>query len=262
MIAIATSGLVVALVGTVLAWQLVGQLHETIDESLVVTNESLASIEDTVVLADDVIDDVSTGLSTLDDALLTLEQGFAESAPLIEDVGALSADVPTALARVQQTLRGVGSAAGEVDAVLGQLSSLPFAPDFNRETSLSAQINQLTADIDPIIATLESSAGDLEQLAASTEALQADVAALAEDVAAVGENLEESSRLVSDYRDQAGQAATLASDTQAELRSNVRNMRLLIVAAGLVFAASQFIPLWVGAELLSGSPSEGPSGRS
>lgn len=260
MIAIAAVGVVVSLLGTVLAWHLVGQLHDTIDESLGVTNESLATIEDTVVLADEVIVDVAAGLATLDEALAALEQGFADAGPLIDDVGRLSGDVPEALAQLQQTLGNVGGAAGEIDAVLGQLSDLPFAPDFDPQTSLSAQINRLSADIDPIIATLESAAGDLEQLAASTEQLQADVAALASDVAAISENLEESSRLVTQYRSQAEEASTLASDTQAELASSVRNMRLLILAAGLVYAASQFIPLWVGAELLSGPAPEGSGG--
>lgn len=254
MVTIAAVGVVVALVGTVLAWQLVGQLHDTIDESLLVTDRSVATIEETIVLADQVITDLSTGLSTLDETLVELQDGFATARPLVDDVGELSADVPNALSQLQRTLRGVGSAAGEIDAVLRQLSALPFGPDFDPESSLSAQISGLESDIDPIITTLESSAQDLEQLSSSITALQAGIGELAADVAAVSDNLEGSSELVSRYREQAERAGTLASDSRAELGSNVRVMRLLIIAAGLLFAASQFVPLWVGTELLSGAP--------
>lgn len=263
MVTIAGVGCVVALVGTAMAWYLVGQLHDTVDESLLVTNESVATLEETIVLVDEVVDDLSAGLGTLDDTLATLEQGFGDARPLVDDVGQLSSDVPTALNQLQRTLGRVGSAAGEIDAVLRQLSNLPFGPDFEPETSLSAQIDTLSRDLDPVIDTLESSSQDLEQLSASIEDLQAGIAALAADVSAVNDNLEGSSDLVSQYREQVVRAGDLATDSRQDLASNVRVMRVLIVIGGLLFAASQFVPLWVGTELLSSVPDgSGDSGGS
>jgi methyl-accepting chemotaxis protein len=252
MVTIAAVGVVVALLGTMVAWRLVGELHHTVDDSLLVTNEALATIEDTVVLADAVIADVSAALVTLDATLVRVEQGVGDARPLIDDVGQLSSDVPQALGQLQRTLAGVGSAAGEIDAVLAQLSALPFGPRFDPQATLSGQIDRLSDDLDPIIDTLETTSADVEQLAASTETLQDDIAALSADVTAISGNLQESARLVTSYRDQATRAATLAADSRADLEGNVRAVRLLIVVAGLLYAASQFVPLWVGAELLAG----------
>jgi hypothetical protein len=207
MVGIAVAGVVVAAVGTAVAWQLVGEVDRTLDETLTITNESLTTIEDTIGLADVVVADVAIGLVDLDSALTELEQGLGEAQPLVADVSRLTNDVPEALVQFQATLDGVTGAAAEVDRVLAQLSSIPFAPDVDPQQSLSAQLGALSEDLDPVIETLRSSSTDLERLSATTTAVQGDIAALGEDLDAVTTSLQDSSRLP-------GRAGRCADDRQ------------------------------------------------
>jgi archaellum component FlaC len=265
MVGIAVTGVVVAAVGTAVAWQLVGEVDHTLDETLAITNESLTTIEDTIGLADVVVADVATGLVDLDSALTELEQGLGAAQPLLGDVGRLTSDVPEALVQFQSTLDGVTGAAAEVDRVLAQLSSIPFAPDVDPQQSLSAQLGALSSDLDPVIETLRSSSTDLERLSTTTAAVQDDIAALGADLDAVTTSLQDSSRLVGQYREQAERAGALTTASREDLDGRATLMRTLIVVGGLLFAVSQFVPLWVGLELLgettnAGDDAGGPGG--
>ena len=253
MVGIAVAGLVVALLGTVVAWRLVGGVHSTLDETLRISGESLETLEDTVAVADVVVADLAVALEDLDSALTELEQGMGEARPLLADVSELTGVVPDALGRFQSGLDDVAAAAAEVDQVLGELGALPLAPDLPPGFGLSDQMEGLSAELDPIIAALRSSSANLERLSTTTADLQGDVAALAGDVEALDQSLSRSSQLVGDYRDQAGRANRLAVATRDDLDERAALMRGLILAGGLLFAVSQFVPLWVGLELLDGT---------
>jgi methyl-accepting chemotaxis protein len=251
MVGIAVVGLVVAVVGTVVAWRFTGELHTALDDSLAITEDAVITVEESIVLADRVLVDVAAGLGGLDATLFELERSIGDAGPVLDDVAELSGDVPVALIALQDTLGEVAAAAREIDSLLSVVSQLPFAPDVAPERSLADQVGRLSADLDPIVATLEGSAEGLGELAASTDRLRLELGQLSRDVRVITNRLEESARLVGRYREQAAEAGGLAARTRADLAGQVATMRLLIVLGGLVFAASQFVPLWVGADLLA-----------
>lgn len=250
MVGIAAVGVAVALVGTVVAWQLVGEVDSALDGSLAITEESVATIEDTITLSDQVIGDLSAGLGTLDATLLELQRGIGDAQPVLEDVGRLTTEVPAALEEFQGTLDDVAGAAGEIDAILVQLSQIPFAPEYDPRSSLATQLDALSTDLDPVIETLRGSSGNLAQLTESTGAVRSAIGTLARDVQAIDQRLEASAGLVGRYRQQAGRASDLAAESRADLGDRVATMRILVVLGGVLFAVSQFVPLWVGIELL------------
>lgn len=252
--ATAAVGAVVAVVGTVVAWQLVGQVGGAVDESLAISQESVATIEDTIVVADQVVEDVGAALGTLDDVLVVLRDGTREVDPVLADVEALTSEVPAALGEFQETLDRVAGAAADVDGILVQLARLPLAPSYDPDTTLSAQLGQLSDDLDPVIDTLSGSGGDIAALRATTSELRRELASLTSEVRALVTRMDESSQLVGRYRDQAGRASQLVVDSRQDLDGSVTAMRVLVVLGGLVFAAGQLVPLWVGSRLLRTAP--------
>lgn len=256
MVATAVVGLVVAVVGTVVAWQLVGEVGGAVEESLAITEESVATIEDTIVVADRVVNDVGAALGALDDVLAQLRDGTRDLDPVLADVEALTSDVPVGLGELQETLDRVAGAAADVDAILVQLARLPLAPSYDPETTLSAQLEQLSDDLDPVIDTLAGSGDDIAALRVTTSELRAELGGLTGDVRALVSRMEESAELVGRYRDQAGRAGDLVDDSRGDLDASVTAMRALVVLGGLVFAAGQLVPLWVGSGLLG--PRTGP----
>lgn len=259
MVATAAAGLVVAIVGTVVAWQLVGQVGGVVEESLAISEDSVATIEDTVDVAGRVVDDVGVALGALDDVLVVLRDGTDHVGPVLADVEALTTDVPVALGEFQDTLDRVAGAARDIDAVLVQVARLPLAPSYDPDTTLSAQLEQLSDDLDPVIDTLAGSGDDLTDLRTTTRELRSELSRLMLDVRSLAGRMDESAELVARYQDQANRAGDLLIDSQADLDDSVTAMRLLVVLGGLVFAAGQLVPLWVGAGLLradAGAPSD------
>lgn len=254
MVAIAAAGLVVALVGTIVAWQLVGQVGGAVEESLAITDESVTTIEDTIVVAGRVVDDVGAALGTLDDVLVQLRDGTRDVEPVLGDIEALTSDVPVALGEFQETLDRVAGAASEIDSILVQLARLPLAPSYDPETTLSAQLRQLSRDLEPVIDTLSGSGDDVVALRGTTTQLRTELAGLTVDLRAIAARMDESSELVGRYRDQAGRAGDLVADGRQDLDGSVSAMRVLVVLGGLVFGAGQLVPLWVGAGLVSSDP--------
>lgn len=254
MVVTAAVGLVVAVVGTVVAWRLVGQVGGAVDESLAITDESVDTIEDTIVVAGQVVDDVGAALGALDDVLVQLRDGTRDVEPVLGDVEDLTTDVPTALSAFQDTLDRVAGAAGEVDAILVQLARLPLAPSYDPETTLSAQLDQLSDDLDPVIETLAASGDDLAALRVTTSELRAELGGLTSDVRALVTRMDESSALIDRYQAQAGRAGDLVDGSRDDLDGSVTAMRVLVILGGLVFAAGQLVPLWVGSGLLSSDP--------
>lgn len=250
MVGTAVVGVVVALVGTVVAWQLVGQVGGTVAESLEITEESVMTIEDTIVVADRVVNDVAAALGALDDVLVELRDGTRDVEPVLADVEALTTEVPIALGAFQDTLDRVAGAAADVDAILVQLARLPLAPSYDPETTLSAQLEQLSEDLDPVIETLSDSGDDLAAMRGTTSELRAELGGLTSDVRALVTRMGESAELVGRYRAQAERAGDLVVDSRQELDGSVTSMRVLVVLGGLVFAVSQLVPLWVGSSLL------------
>lgn len=257
MVAIAAAGVVVAVVGTVVAWQLVGQVGDAAEESLAITEDSVATIEDTIVVADQVVNDVGAALGALDAVLVELRDATRDVDPVLADVEALTSDVPQALAEFQSTLDRVAGAAGDIDSILVQLARLPLAPDYDPETTLSAQLRELSDDLDPVIGTLSGSGDDIAELRATTSELRAELGGLTGEVRALVTRMDESADLVGRYRDQAGRAGELVAGSREDLDGNVTAMRVLIVLGGLVFAAGQLVPWWVGSGLLASHPAGG-----
>lgn len=257
MVGVAVAGVVVALVGTLVAWQLVGQVGGALDESLAITDDSVATIEDTIVVADRVVADVGAALGALDDVLVQLRAATEDVDPVLVDVAALTNDVPVALGEFQSTLDRVADAAGEVDDILVQLARLPFSPSYDPESTLSAQLRQLSDDLDPVIDTLAGSGDDVEVLRSTTAELGAELGTLGREVRTLVDRMDESSELVSRYREQAGRANAVVVDSRDDLGRSVSQMRVLVVLGGLVFALGQIVPLWIGSGLLASDASGG-----
>lgn len=254
MVGTAVAGVVVALVGTVVAWQLVGEVGGAVDESLAISDESVATIEDTIGVAQRVVDDVGTALGALDSVLGELRTGTREVDPVLADIESLTTDVPQALRRFRSTLDRVAAAASDVDAVLVQLARLPLAPSYDPETTMSAQLRQLSDDLDPVIDTLAASGDDVEALRDTTTDLHRELGLLQHEVRGLVTRMDESAVLVGRYRDQAARAGDLVVESRQELDGSVTTMRALVLLGGLVFALGQAVPLWIGTGLLSSDP--------
>lgn len=250
MIASAVVGVLVALVGTLIGWQLLGQIDRTTGESVRVSEQALDSIENTIELADSVVASTTVMLGTIEQTMRTASSSFSSTEALVEDLVVLADTTGPGLRRVGSTLEQLAEVGTSVDAVLGAVSALPLAPNYDPDAGLGETMQRLADDVEPLGVALEDVSVSLADAAVPLSALNDDLTTLADEVAALDSTLAETQLLLDGYRANVASARQVAADASADLDGNLTWMRLLVVVGGLNFALAQIVPFWFGAEQL------------
>lgn len=250
---LAVVGLLIAVVAPVVGWRLVGRFERTLDESLTIVGDSLVTLEDTIALADELIDGVSDGLIATEEALDAAVTSF-------DDAEALVAELDTLIGEVAPTIENVASAVGDVadvgatiDDVLGRLGDLPFGPDYDPATPLGEELGRIADDLSPVASSLTDTSSELGTLVSGTDDLATEVGALADAVGQVNDDLAGSGVLLDQYLASTRSAQELADTARDDLEGDVALARVLIVVLAIVVALGQIVPYWYGTELVLAS---------
>lgn len=253
MIAVAVVGVVVAVAGTVVGWRLVGDVRAATGDSVVVTLETLDSVEDTIDLSEQVLTSIRSTVATTESTLTAVDDSFTVGGDVIAEVAELTEEVGPSLAdaaRILRQLEGVGST---IDSVLGGLSRVPLGPDYDPDQALGDTVGQLADTIGRLPERFESTAADLNDFDRSVLDISAQIVELTATVSDVRRSLDEATQLVSDYRANVRDARAVALDARTNLDTDVGLMRVLIVIGGITFAFGQIVPFWLGRQLVSRS---------
>lgn len=251
LVVVAVIGMLVALAGVVVGWQMVGSVNTATTDTLDVTVDALGSISDTIEVADGTVSSTSEALSDLETTLLTLSEALRSGATVVDDTGQLTETSGPALTDAALTLRQLESVGEQIDGFLSALSNVPFSPDFDPDRGLGATFGRLAGDIEPLDAEFAATAASLEQFEGSLTDLQADVDGLAVTIGRVNDDLLNSKVLLDQYRDNVAEATLVAERSQGDLGRDQTMLRLFIVLAGLSLALAQVAPLWMGLRLIS-----------
>lgn len=249
MIAVAVFGVVVALVGTVVAWQFVGQLSRSADRSLVIGEDALVTLDATLDVAEDVLGSVDEGLGGVVSTLTVVGDVVDDTSAVSTATVELAGEIAPSIDRIDDALASLQSVTSTIDTVLRQLSQVPFGPSYDPETSFDQAIADVRADLTPIGDSLRDAADELGTFSDGSGELTAELSALAADVEEVRRSLAGSESLLESYRTTSSEALLLAQETRSDLDADLGRTRLLIVLLGLALAAGQIVPAWIGREL-------------
>lgn len=254
MLTVAALGLLTSIAGVVVGWRLVGQVERTVDDSLVLTADTLDTLDQTITLADEIIASVAGGLESVGATVGTTASSFETTEVFISDLNELTDVLAPGLTDAAATLDDLAATGRTIDGFLDDVSSLPFAPGYDGD--LGESLQQLADDIRPLGSAVDRVGTDLEQLRSDAGELRRDLQELRAAVRDVNATLAGSEVLIDQYRSQADDALALAGDARADLDRDVDLTRAFIVAAGIVAALSQIVPLWIGLELRTRSRDE------
>lgn len=249
MMAVAAFGVVVALVGTVVAWQFVGQLSSSADRSLVIGEDALVTLDATLDVAEDVLGSVDEGLGGVVSTLTVVGEVVEDTASVSTATVELAGEIAPSIDRIDEALESLQSVTGTIDTVLRQLSQVPFGPSYDPETSFDQAIADVRADLTPIGESLRNAADELGTFSEGSGDLTAELSELAADVEEVRRSLAGSEALLESYRTASSEALLLAQETRGDLDADLGRTRLLIVLLGIALAAGQIVPAWIGREL-------------
>src|SRR5690606_29531672 len=90
---VAAGGIAVALIGALVGWSLVGRLDSAAGDTLALTEEALVTIEDTVVVVDEVVGSTVEALSAVELTLSQVVSTAEDTQPLLESLADLGLEV-------------------------------------------------------------------------------------------------------------------------------------------------------------------------
>lgn len=241
------AALVAGTIGIVVVWSIV----DSMDRSLTVTGEAVATADDTVQLAAETVAIVSDSFETLVPAADLAAESFEDAANVIADSSqVVTVDVPNALDSVVDAMPAIERVAGIIDTTLGALAF--FGADYQPDVPFDQAVAEVAEAIEPLPVLLRAQAEPLDRLADDFEEFGAASAAMAQDLAALQTQLDEASLLLSEYAAAAADASVVVADIQDNLIWQRRLMIIGVVVLSLAFAALQVVPLTLGRRLSAG----------
>ena len=250
MIGVAAIGVVVALTGSVVGWQLIGSLDDSSRQTLDVTIETIDSIEASLDLAAGVITATTESVDAAATSLDALDESFESATGVIGEIDDLTEVVGPALTDAGTTLRQLEGVGTGIDDILDDLSTIPFGPDYDPERGLGETIGDLATEIEALPAEFEQTSEDLDDFETDLADLQTEVSTLATAVGDVSAELDGSDDVIAAYRTNLADARSVAVETRDDLGGNVGLMRLILLIGGINLAVGQIVPLWLGRSLL------------
>ena len=250
---IAVLGLVVAVVGTVIVWQFLGDLEHNTERSLLIGEEAATTLVDTVDVADEVVQGLDEGLATLESTFQALDLVITSTVDVASSTASLAGELPAQLEEIDRGFASLQSIGETVDSTLSALSDIPFGPDYDPEGSFTDSIREIRASMEPLQEDLAAIATELSTFADGSGGLQRQLSSLAADVDRTRAALDGTDSLLDRYRDTAEEARQLAASSRPDLADSMNATRWVVVLVALLIAVSQVIP-WVVADLRRSDP--------
>ena len=246
---IAVAGVLVAIVGTIVIWVFLGDLEDTTDRSLLIGQQATVTLNDTIDVAEQVLNAVDDGLTTVQATLGTIDDVLQSTAGIAEATGSLSSTLPASFENIDAALATVQRLGETVDSTLSALSSLPFGPDYNPDVPFPEAVGNLRKALDPIAQDLTQVSTELQNFAAGSGDLSSQIDSLQSDVGRTRDALSGTDDLLAQYRQATTEAGQLAAETRDNLSGSMTRMRIVLIAGALLLALSQFVP-WTMAALI------------
>src|SRR4051794_14182243 len=253
MMVIGCVGVIVSLVAAVVGQVVIGDVENSVDDSLVQTNNALDVVLDSINLTQTIVNTVQSGVKSIGTTLTTVTSSLDQtSAAINSSTEFIGGSLPDALDAVSNVMPTIQSIANSVDDALRFASQAPFGPNYNPAKPFDEAIGELAAAISPLPEQLRQLSQDFTGLDSSSQAISTQLGPLATDVQRLDEQLGQVSTLVDRYAKTATEAQFLTAVSRARLATSARTARVLLVLFGLVFAFGQIVPIWLGRELMRG----------
>lgn len=248
MVGIGIFGIVVALIGGVVGWQLVDRTSSVAATTLIVTEDALETVQDTVALADATVDALDSGLATLAGAVGGAEASLDRIADVLdESLVTIGTEVPASIGAIRAAFPSVISSAELLNDTLGALAFLGI--DFRPETPFAESLGRIDASLGNLAEDLQDQAPGLAAIAADFRTFGDDTAVLASDLQVLSDQVSAATLLFDEYAGTLKDAGELIAQAQEDIDGQRTALRLLIVLVSLAVALGQFAPIYMGRRL-------------
>ena len=240
-------GMVLTLVAAIVAFVLVGSLHESIDQSLAVTVDALDTIDGTLTVSREVVDSVADALDAVGATVSTLGESTGAVTGTLDALhGFVGTTLPTAIDGIQNALPTIKTVAGTIDAALDGVSRIPFGPNYQPTVPFADTIQQLIDSLAPLDTDLSSLGTNLAGLQTAVEGIGGNLDAIELALSGMRTDVDSAKAELDRYAAVTADAREVAASARDDLQRDVTWMRVLVVIVALALLTTQALTVFVG----------------
>lgn len=265
-IMIGLSGIVLSVVGMTTAPRLINTIGDSLETNLVMVSESLDTVQETLLLAQSTVTEMTGSLNTVEESAVHLGQTLDQTRPLLDQVATIASDkVPQSLDSIQATLPDLVQVAAAIDDTLTVLNSfrvdqqilgIPIKFDLGIDYTPEVPFDQSVSQIGHSFETLPNQLRDLDEYVVvandNLAQISDDVLAISQDLAGVNGRIAELDPLLEDYLRIVVELNDSTRQTRQIILTELTTLKRIINIALAWVALSQLAPLYLGLELLRG----------
>jgi hypothetical protein len=265
-IIIGLGGIALSVAGMTVAPHLIDTIGDSLESNLVLVSESLDTVQETLLLAQSTVTEVTGGLDTVEASAVHLGQTLNQTRPLLDQISTIASDeVPQSLDAIQATMPDLVQVAAAIDNTLTilnrfkideQIFGIPIRYDLGIDYNPAVPFDESVSSIGRSFETLP---GQLRGLDAYVAVANDNLALISEDVLAISQDLDgvngriaELDPLLEDYLRTVVELNDSTRQTRQIILNELTNLKRIVTIALAWVALSQLAPLYLGLELLRG----------
>lgn len=218
---------------TVGASLIVGDVFDRLEDSLEVSAETVVTVDDTLEVASD-------AMSALDDALAIVRVATEQAATSSETIGSavtqavliIGTDIPASVEAIRTAMPALIEASGVIDATLSGLALIGVP--YNPETPLDEAFLGLDRELEPLPESLRANALLLAELIPDVEGFRLQTDLLGDQVDEIRAAVDDANAILGRYQSQAERFDEVLQGTRDDLGRSALLVRLVVVFAGLL----------------------------
>lgn len=265
-IIIGLGGIILSVVGLSAAPRLIDTIGDSLEANLMLVSESLDTVQETLLLAQSTVTEVTSGLDTVESSAVHLGQTINQTQPLLDQVSTIASDdVPQSLDAIQATIPDLVQIAAAIDDTLTVLNSfrvdqqilgIPIKFDLGIDYAPAVPFDESVSQIGRSFETLPGQLRDLDEYVViandNLSLISDDVLAISQDLDGVNGRIAELDPLLEDYLRIVVELNDSTRQTRQIILGELTTLKRLITIALAWVALSQLAPLYLGLDLLRG----------
>jgi hypothetical protein len=269
-IIIGLGGIFLSVIGLKAAPRIIDTIGDSLEANLVLVSESLDTVQETLLLAQSTVSEVTGGLDTVEASAVHLGQTLNQTRPLLDQVSTIASDeVPQSLDAIQATMPDLVQVAAAIDDTLSILNSfrvdqqilgIPIKFDLGIDYDPAVPFDESVSQIGRSFETLPGQLRDLDEYVVvvndNLALISEDVLAISGDLDGVNGRIAELDPLLEDYLRIVVELNDSTRQTRQIILGELNALRRIITIALAWVALSQLAPLYLGFELLRGRREE------
>lgn len=240
-------GLVSGIVAVAVGLWLLQDFDTLLGRSLLLTSESLATVDSSLSVAAESVAVVAAGLGDAEDTSRGLEGSLAEGADLLDETARLTRnEVARSLESLERSMPALVQVGASVDTTLRAIDELPVGVAYDPDEPFDASLRSLQEQLNGLPGDLREQADAIEAAGDNMRTVSRQSVDVADSMTDVRASLDDAGEVLGEYRTTAGNARDLLDQTQSDLQRRLWVLRGLLIGLGLVYCVGQLLPIHLG----------------